>query len=139
MARQQFGNFEYILLKYKSTDLMVCNLVTSQITSQFVVKMTGAPSYILALAFIFLPSVSSVNKGRTKTFQEIAYGSAVDYSIVKTSYPFMVRIIMDGSFRCGGALISDRWVNSDRLVNPYILAQIIHILYISINISFILC
>ena len=100
---------------------------------QFAWKMTAAASYILALGFIFLPSVSSVNKGRTTTFQEIAYGSAVDYSIVKTSYPFMVRIFMDGSFRCGGALISDRWVNSDRLVNPYILARIIHILYLYIH------
>ena len=76
--------------------------------------MAAAASYILALAFIFLPLVSSVNKGRTKTSHEIAYGTVVDYSVVKISYPFMARIIMDGSFRCGGALISDRWGYSAR-------------------------
>jgi hypothetical protein len=82
-----------------------------QITSQFAGKMSAAASHILAFTFIFLPSVSSLNKGEKKTTHEIAYGSVVDYSIVKISYPFMVRIIMDGSYRCGGALISDRWVN----------------------------
>ena len=93
---------------------MVCSLVTSQITSQFAGKMSATASYILALTFIFLPLVSSLNKGKTKTTHEIAYGTVVDYSIVKTSYSFMVRIILDGSFRCGGALISDRWVNRAR-------------------------
>ena len=58
------------------------------------------------LALIFRFS-SSVNTGRKELDIEIAYGDTVDYSVIKRSYPFMARLILD-SGRCGGALISDR-------------------------------
>ena len=38
---------------------------------------------------------------------EVAYGTIVDYSLMKRSYPFMARLIID-SERCGGVVIADR-------------------------------
>ena len=40
---------------------------------------------------------------------EIAIGDPVDYSTIKTSYPFMARLVMDAAYRCGGAVVSDRY------------------------------
>ena len=63
-----------------------------------------------ATAFVIIEVISeavSLNKGRGRP-KEIAYGSKVDYGIMKRSYPFMARLIMDGGERCGGAVIADR-------------------------------
>ena len=38
----------------------------------------------------------------------IAYGTTVDYSLMKIFYPFMARLIIEGE-RCGGAVIADRY------------------------------
>ena len=50
--------------------------------------------------------VSAINKG-TPRYREIAYGTTVDYELMKRNYPFMARLIIDGQ-RCGGAVIGDR-------------------------------
>ena len=68
--------------------------------------MTAAIFSLFVLSFISPPSVSpgpvNTEKGRAT---EIAFGTAVDYSFAKKSYPFMARIILDGN-KCGGVLIS---------------------------------
>ena len=64
---------------------------------------------ILSLLFLFSFScVRAVNTGRRPRPREIAYGTTVDYSLMKISYPFMARLIMDGE-KCGGAVIADRY------------------------------
>ena len=61
-----------------------------------------------ATAFVMIVVISEgVSQGRGRP-KEIAYGSKVDYGIMKRSYPFMARLIMDGGERCGGAVIADR-------------------------------
>ena len=53
----------------------------------------------------------AVNTGKPRP-REIAYGTTVDYSLMKISYPFMARLIIDGE-RCGGAVIADRYTLGD--------------------------
>ena len=53
----------------------------------------------------------AVNTGKPRP-REIAYGKTVDYSLMKISYPFMERLIIDGE-RCGGAVIADRYILRD--------------------------
>ena len=63
---------------------------------------------ILSLLCLFsLLCARAVNKGRSRP-REIAYGKTVDYSLMKISYPFMARLIIDGE-KCGGAVIADRY------------------------------
>ena len=63
---------------------------------------------ILSLLFLFSFSyVRAVNTGRSR-HREIAYGTTVDYSLMKIFYPFMARLIIEGE-RCGGAVIADRY------------------------------
>ena len=67
--------------------------------------MKGTPFLILLL----ISSGSSLNKGRGRPRHvEIAYGSKVDYRIMKLLYPFMARIVLDGNERCGGSVIAER-------------------------------
>ena len=61
-------------------------------------------SALLLLFFLF--NVNAVNKGLIKS-TEIAYGTTVDYSSMKVSYPFMARLVNDGE-KCGGAVIASR-------------------------------
>ena len=68
------------------------------------------------LCLISLQCVRAVNTGR-QSQKEIAYGTIVDYSLMKISYPFMARLIIDGE-RCGGAVIADRYILGD--VDPCI-------------------
>ena len=48
-------------------------------------------------------------RGRKGPRDEIANGVLVDYSTIQTSYPFMARLVMDAAYRCGGAVVADRW------------------------------
>ena len=59
----------------------------------------------LYVAASFLTFGLSVKTGRRG---EISGGAVVDYNTAKTSYPFMVRLVMDAALRCGGAVISNR-------------------------------
>ena len=61
----------------------------------------------------FLAFSHGVNTGRNtrRRKQEIAWGEVVDYSSMRRNYPFMARLILD-DLRCGGALISDRYIVS---------------------------
>merc|ERR1712106_698448 len=69
---------------------------------------------VLVILFSLSTGVQSVNKGRLRIRpKEIAYGDIVDYSSMKRNYPFMSRIILD-DLKCGGALISDRFVATAR-------------------------
>ena len=67
----------------------------------------GWASAILVIAAV-LSLGCALNTDRKGRRREIANGVQVDYSTIKSSYSFMIRLIMDGAFRCGGALISDR-------------------------------
>merc|ERR1719186_352828 len=68
---------------------------------------------IIVLCLIF-SSGSSVNTLRKGPRGEISNGVLVDYSTFKRSYSFMARFIMDAAFRCGGAIISDRFISTAR-------------------------
>ena len=53
----------------------------------------------------------AVNTGKPRP-REIAYGTTVDYSLMKIRYSFMARLISDGE-RCGGAVIAERYTLGD--------------------------
>ena len=62
---------------------------------------------VSSLFFLFwIYNVNAVNKGLIKS-REIAYGTTVDYSLMKISYPFMARLVLDGE-KCGGAVIASK-------------------------------
>ena len=65
-----------------------------------------APAFIIALAFCYGSAVKTGENEHQR--DEISFGSVVDYVTIKSYYPFMARLIMDASSRCGGAVISDR-------------------------------
>ena len=86
------------------------------------------PVIVLAL----FTEVELVNKGRLRGVftgdlpvwgrrklktqrKEIAYGDIVDYSSLKRNYPFISRLLFD-DLRCGGALISDRYLLRNTLL-----------------------
>jgi len=78
----------------------------------------GSPEKSMLLVQVVILSLCTgvhlVNRGRLKTREkEIAYGDIVDYSSMKRNYPFMSRIILD-DLKCGGALISNRFVATAR-------------------------
>jgi len=64
----------------------------------------------LILRTSFLVSLFLACSGQTGSRNEykIYNGLLVDYSTTQRVYPFMARLVMDGAFRCGGAVISDR-------------------------------
>jgi len=53
-------------------------------------------------------------RGRKGSRDEIANGVLVDYSTIQTSYPFMARLVMDAAYRCGGAVVADRYIATAR-------------------------
>ena len=57
-----------------------------------------------------MPEEVSLNKGRGRP-KENAYGSKVDYGIMKRSYPFIGRLFLVGGVRCGGAVYAYVYVH----------------------------
>ena len=46
--------------------------------------------------------------------RKIAQGTRVGYNTMMSLYPFMARLVMDGKYKCGGSLISDRIIATSR-------------------------
>ena len=68
---------------------------------------------MMRICFVLLGIYVYVQAERQK---KIIFGTHIGNVVMKELYPFMARIVMDGAYRCGGSVISER--QDIQLVEP---------------------